>query len=778
MPSSHISMSLFATLGIGLLGLVGTAAEGQEQPLTIRTPTLEVSFEPVSAHLTVTTVAAHRQFISTGTLSASGGTARVVKVNDSTFGRGRAIEVVYPSGSRDAIMLFPHLPFVLFQSGVRNAQSQATIIKKWPALSVAVDLGRPPRELITFGTAGLLAPDQNPGSYAWMAVADPQSRQGVVGGWLTHRRGSGVVLSRIDKDLVCISAQIDYGRLPVTSEKTELLETFALGYFDDARLGLEEWADTIARIYRIRLRPQPVGYCTWYSRPHGGAADEKSLVQLAGFAAKQLAPFGFSVVQIDDGWQAGTSTNGPDRNFTRPKPNGPYRSGMKAIADQIKAAGLVPGLWFMPFAGTYYDPFFQARQEWFVKNADGKPFETRWGGTCLDLTQPAVQDYLRANIRRIAHDWGFQYFKMDGLWTGTGTQLMYVNEGYKDDGIGEAVFSQPDKTPIEAYRNGLKLIRETAGPEVFILGCCTPQNMRSYGGAFGLVDAMRIGPDNGADWTSLLRGPRFGSRHYFLHGRVWYNDPDPVYVRTNLSLQHAQMLCSWVALSGQLNLSSEWLAGLPPERLDLLRHTMPSHGLRPRPVDLFEEPIPRMWLLSDTRHAPRRDVIGLFNWSDKETLFDCSWPRLGLPDATNYVAFDYWQNALVPVRKQRLGLTAPPQSCRILAVRPALRRPQLISTSRHLTQGIVDVLEEKWQASRQTLRGRSQVVGGDPYELRIVLPSAGLPWKAESVQLDAADSAAAVKADLKMEKELVRVRLDSPSNRQVAWSVIFRQEEP
>ena len=55
----------------------------------------------------------------------------------------------------------------------------------------------------------------------------------------------------------------------------------------------------------------------------------------------------------------------------------------------------------------------------------------------------------------------------------------------------------PDKTNIEAFRSGLKLVREAAGKDVFLLGCCASQNMRSYGGAFGLVDAMRVGPDNG-----------------------------------------------------------------------------------------------------------------------------------------------------------------------------------------------------------------------------------------------------------------------------------------
>ncbi len=756
-----------------LLLLTGTTVLAQENQVAIQNASLAVNWDSAAGRFQLTARPTQRVFVKDGQFSAESGAAKVTTVSDRVFGQGQAIEVSYASGTRDRIMLFPNLPFALFRSTLHNGTSEATLTRKLGTLSATVDPDRPATDLKTLGTGGLLPPDKNPGSYVWLAVAEPQSRSGVVGGWLTHDRGSGVVFSKIENERVRLDAQIDYGRLRLAPGKTEELETFAIGYFDDARLGLEAWADAVAKVYQIRLRPQPTGYCTWYSSPHGGASDEKHLAELADFAAKQLAPFGFSVVQIDDHWQAGVSTNGPKRNFTTHAAKGPYPGGMKAIADKIEADGLVAGIWFMPFAGTFYDPFFKDHQDWFVKRPDGSPYETAWGGTCLDMTHPGARQYLATNVRRLAREWGYGYFKMDGLWTGTGTKQQYINSGYKDDGIGDAVFHNPEKTNLEAYRDGLKLAREAAGNDIFFLGCCTPQNMRSYGGAFGLVDAMRIGPDNGTDWKGLLRGPTFGSRHYFLHGRVWYNDPDPVYVRTNIPLAHAQVICSWVTLSGQLNLNSEWLPGLPPERLDLLKRTMPSHGLRPRPVDLFEEPIPRVWLLTDERRSPRRDVIGLFNWDAKERPFDCALDRVGLAPDLEYVVFDYWQNVLAAPAKGRLQMTLPPQSCRVLALRPRVDRPQLLSTSRHITQGIVDVLEETWDEATRTLRGRSQVVGGDPYELRIVVPADGRSQTTPTVELSADDRAAGVEVTIKQQNDLVRATLQSPKSREVGWGIRF-----
>jgi hypothetical protein len=120
-----------------------------------------------------------------------------------------------------------------------------------------------------------------------------------------------------------------------------------------------------------------------------------------------------------------------------------------------------------------------------------------------------------------------------------------------------------------------------------------------------------------------------------------------------------------------------------------------------------------------------------------------------------------------------LQLSVPPQSCRILAVRPRLDRPQLLSTSRHITQGIVDVREENWIDADKILRGRSQLVGNDPYELRLALPAKGQGWSVKAVAISARDRAAGVKTTVKETDGLVRVTLESPASREVSWSIRF-----
>lgn len=735
-------------------------AEGN---LKISNADFEVDYDPASTGFSIRYKPMGRTFAKNGRFENSGGKASIKNVNDRTFGKGQSIEIISPNGNRDTITLGSGLPFVLFSGSLHNGTSEPVVHNKVRTFSATVETGASLADVKTLGTGGLLAPDKNPGSYAFLTIADPATRSGAVGGWITHERGSGVVFSPVKDGEVRMQAQIDYGRLRIKPGADADIETFALGWFGDARMGMESYADTIAKVYSIKLPRQKAGFCTWYMEKHSGACDEVHLPEVSAVAAKELKPFGFDFIQIDDRWQDGISKNGPKKNFTTHAPDGPYPSGMKKAADNISSFGLVPGIWFMPFAGNYLDPHFKDHQDWFAKNPEGKPYETAWGGTCLDMTNPAVQEYVSSIVHRISHDWGYRLFKMDGYWTGSATKQVYVNNGYVEDGIGDATFHNPDKTNIEALRDGTKLVRKSAGPDVFLLGCCVSQNMRSFGGTFGLLDAMRVGPDTGGDI-----GSPHGSRLWFLNGRVWWNDPDCVFVRKSLHIDRARLNAAWTAISGQLFYTSDWMPETPAERLDIVKRCIPAHGLPARPVDVFESPTAKIWLLTDTRQAARRDVVALYNWGDKDDAISITTDRIGLPMADQYVAFDFWANKFIAPFSGKITATLPGNSCRILAVRPVSDTPQLLSTSRHVTQGIVDVTGEKWDAAKAILSATSKVVENDPYELRIILPVGEKSWRATDVNVPAG-----VKASFKQEGPMLRVTLNSPASREVNWSIRF-----
>ena len=771
------SLLILSVTTVFVLGMEGRTVAAASSSLRIENASLVVEFDTREMSFSATFRDSGLTFVERGILASRGTQAQRLAIEHPTWGAGEAIQIEYGSGAMDRLMLFPDLPFLLLEGTLASGSDADATVGSIHPVSMVMDLKKEAGGLRALGTAGPtgVGRESNPGSYSFLAVADPESRAGFVTGWLTHERGSGVLFSDVKDGKVVVDARLDYGRFLLKAGRKVESETLAIGYFADARLGLEAYADAIARRYRIKLPPQPTVYCTWY---HAGASNERELLASAEFTKEHFVPFGFSVIQIDDGWQAGVKGDGPRRDFTTHRSNGPYPSGMGNTAAGISRLGLTPGIWFMPFAGTWDDPFFADKQDLFATQ-DGKPFVVRWGGTCFDVTNPRTQEYIQSVAGRIARDWGYKYFKLDGLWTGMATGMCYVNTGFKDDKIGEATLHNPEKTHIEAYRDGLKLVRKAAGEDVFFLGCNVAQNMRTLGGSFGLVDAMRIGPDNGRKWAQMCRGPFSGSNLYFLHGRVWHNDPDPIYVSNDIPIEQARALVSWVALTGQLNASSEDYKALSPERIHLLQRSMPAHGLKPRPVDLFEEKTARIWLLTDDRREPRRDVVGLFNWEEKEQAhISCSTERIGLPRADRYVAFDYWANEFIGPFSGSLESDLPPSSCRILAVRPVSGQPQVIGTSRHITQGVPDLLEEKWDAGTRTLHGISRVVAGDPYELRIATMGHESPWRATAVVVSQEDSDAGAAIELASQDDWrVRVRIDSGTSRDIRWSIGFASNE-
>ncbi len=744
---------------MALVLLGGAAASPHAATLEITNQKLAVRYDDAARSFSVTDRATGLSFLTDAKLE---GTAKVTE---------GSLVVTQADGST-TVALREELPFVFVTRELTNAGSTETETRSIVPLSFAIDLAKAAPELRTLGSAGLTPPDKNPGSYLFLTCADPATRRGVVTGWVTQDRASGVLFSEVKDGRVNIKAQLDYGHLRIPAGQSATLEALAIGLFDDARLGEEQYADLIKKQYDIRLRPMPTVYCSWYAEKNGMAGDEKSTVELAQFVAKELKPFGLGVIQIDDEWQDGGKFNGPRRGFERARPDGPYPHGMAPVAAAVDQAGLTFGLWWLPFARNHQAPEYKDRQDWFVKRENGKPYETDWGGTCLDLTHPDVQAQL-ADIARAYRSWGVKYYKMDGLWTGAACEQIYVNDGYKDDHFGNnQPFHDPAVTNIEAFRSGLKLLRRSAGDDVFFSGCCVAQNMRELC-AVGLVDSMRIGPDYNADGVGIKTGPLRGSRLYFLNGRVWWNDPDPPIVRPSgsgmgikpVSLDEARLGASWVSVVGQLFLVSDWLPELPAERIEVLKRTMSHHDATARPVDYFDNAMPTTWLVTATNDTVRRDVVGVFNWEASELKAGYASSRLGLAPAPRHFAFDFWANAPLPDFGDNFDCTVSAKSCRVVAVRADEGHPVLVSTSRHVTQGIIDVTDEKWNDG--CLSATSKVVGGDPYELRI----AGMErWKCVSAAVSAEDQGAGVTIEvLPSEPGWLRLKIHSATARAVNW---------
>jgi hypothetical protein len=57
-----------------------------------------------------------------------------------------------------------------------------------------------------------------------------------------------------------------------------------------------------------------------------------------------------------------------------------------------------------------------------------------------------------------------------------------------------------------------------------------------------------------------------------------------------------------------------------------------------------------------------------------------------------------------------------------MALRPAVARPQVVGTTRHVVQGAVDLTDEAWDAATRALKATSTNLDGGAYAVTIAVP--------------------------------------------------------
>jgi alpha-galactosidase len=310
--------------------------------------------------------------------------------------------------------------------------------------------------------------------------------------------------------------------------------------------------------------PYQRGWCSWYHYFH---AISEAAMRSNLHALKDLrAQFPIEVVQLDDGYQAALG----DWDRTNEK----FPSGLKALADEIRDAGFIAGIWTAPFLAARDSGLMREHNDWFIKLAEnGEPlragYNPNWTTSddqyayALDPSNPEFVPHLERLFRKLVEEFGYQYLKLDFLYAAAA-------EGIRHD---------PAMTRAETLRRGLEAIRRGAGERAFILGCGCP-----LGTAVGIVDGMRIGPDVAPYWGTIsgaagepgtaLAIEAILARS-FMHRRLWLNDPDCLMLRakeTRLSKDEREALALSIAASGGMLLISDDMRLLDAEGARLFQN--------------------------------------------------------------------------------------------------------------------------------------------------------------------------------------------------------------
>ena len=484
-------------------------------------------------------------------------------------------------------------------------------------------------------------------------IVSPESGLAVVAGfvtaadqlsqvWLDRDGGRLTAASHADGISVPPGGRLSSERLLIEPTRTPLEAMERYGETLGRTMGAQQASDDVA-----------TGWCSWYHYWQG-VTEEVVLANLRELGRRR-DELPLDYVQIDDGWQAEIG-DWLDVNEMFPR-------GLKWLADRIHEAGFRAGLWLAPFLMGDKSRLWQDHPEWAVEYRPAKPFIAmqNWGQDCyaLDLTRPEVIEWLITVFRTVCEEWGFDYVKIDFVYAGA------------VDGIR----LHPEVTRAQAYRSGLEAIRDAVG-ERFILGCGNPM-----GASVALVDGARISPDVAPFWKppgeardpersrmsepSALNAIRNTITRWWMHGRLWQNDPDCLLLRdseTGLTPDEVQTLATVIAMSGGMVLDSDDLTQISDERREWLSMLLPPYGKAARPLDLFESEMPRLLELDCGSHR----MLAVFNWDDEAATIEA-------PVGTAVQVFDSWSGEDLGVREGSIELELAPHGCRLLAITSTTR---------------------------------------------------------------------------------------------------------
>ena len=520
------------------------------------------------------------------------------------------------------------------------------------------------------------------------------------------------------------------------------------------------------------------GYCTWWAYKYDFT--QKTLDELtAVFAEKHLPDFGYRYIQLDDTYQIGNGSC-PQNWLTW---NDKFPGGPAYTIDKIRSIGMKPGIWVHRVhrpSDPHVADIGKEHPDWFVEKPDGSLY-VDGGFYLLNTANKEALDQMARRTYRELKKQGWDYVKIDGAG-----DLLY---SYKNQQCVEH-FRKIGSTPERSLREWDLAAREELGPETYILSCWGVYPGLS---SIGLVDGCRLGSDG--------FGPAGLQQYNSFGGVVWRNDPD-----------HCDILAEWlkpktymkVFATGEAMADSvdqpcvASMAGavlLVSDKVEAYRDDRNLEGMKRSAPVLFTVPgqlydysergtgnyhaslrggEAPWWVLEIDLPFDHWSVLARFNWRRQ----DLEWKRpgapavevkfadLGLHDDREYLVFEFWSQKFLG--KSRGSFTAPAQdvgdALQVFALREARAHPWVLSTTRHISQGGVSLLDERWDAGKKALSGKSVVVAGDPYVLTVHLPDGFRLAGAEIIGEN---------AEIANREETASVRIVPSATKAVEWEMTF-----
>jgi hypothetical protein len=596
-----------------------------------------------------------------------------------------------------------------------------------------------------------------------------ERRQSMVAGGLRYRDFLRRLVLDESKSNLTITIEDPYGKLVPPGTTYEAVDTVFLDFTTaDPFASLETYG--MAMRAANKANPKPYDFptlCGWLvSQASYGEGrdinDSTSLVGQMELAAKSgLLKYTPVAIRLEPDFYCDSRYGDTQQGWWNDKSWAKYGSLTPPYETFGKFCGKIRELGGIPF--TYIqtnmpsNDFALAHPQWMMRGDISRlhaehrhhmPFVK------YDFTNPEFQAYALAMWKGLAKD-GLQGIKFDypeSAWIPTG--------GFKDE----------THTTTTAYRKVFEICREGLGDAAFI----HERNLGEYGTPMldvtaGIVDLQRVWLDSSHFEPEMAS--RMGLRWYKNRSVFGYY-PDGKSFKGMDTDARRTMLTLVGLLSGRLELGTSFGRMTADEQHDLTRLYPLLKGTRSfRPVDmlsaapadpsvyLYANDTDAAQLILTNNHAEARTVSAPLSGDQADT------GSLGLDADATYYLHDFWNDEFLGEIPGNGTISRPlnPLQSLVYSLRRKLDRPQVLSTNRHIMQGLLDPVA--WNANDNKLSGTTRVSAGDPIVLTL----------AANGHVPGNTTASSGTIETTREGDLVKLKLASKTTDDVQWSITWKK---
>ncbi len=392
---------------------------------------------------------------------------------------------------------------------------------------------------------------------------------------------------------------------------------------------LTKYGKKIAKCNPIEKGEIVTGWCSWYY--YGKGISEQVILDNMREVQKNEIPIKY--IQIDDGWEKCYGDWEENENF---------KSGMKHLADEIKKAGYIPGIWFSPFLVDENSNLVKEHPEFFVQE-NGQPHKELY----MDYSVKGAREWLYNLAKKFSQEWGYRYIKIDLI------SFKLALTGYKKKGFNA----------LKNFKTAVEIMRSAVTPDTRFMTCTCPM-----GASAGIAECLRISGDIFERWISLKDIARPVLRRYFMAEYI-NTDPDCLMVRReNQHDNEAFRICTrtdeeiqtfvnFMSVAGGAIMLSDKLSLLDKADIDRIKTLFPINKKPAKPLDIFERDIPSIFYYGESGEF---EIYALFNWENYEDT-------LTIDLKSEKYAKTYYENKAYHAKKN-FAITLKPHASEIVYV--------------------------------------------------------------------------------------------------------------